>query len=103
ALGRVAILLRTVAFAVLAVGAAAALACSMPVSAAAGSSSSPDTPAGRAVRALLDDAPREALTRVPADFSSSTGYEPVLHDRMAVSPAGSCTSPVPLPDSFPPA
>lgn len=103
ALGPIAILLRTVAFAVLAVGAAATLACSMPVSAAAGSSSSADTPAGRAVRALLDDAPREALTRVPADFSRSTGYEPVLRDRMAVNPAGACSSPVPLPDRFTPA
>lgn len=75
----------------------------MPVSAAAGSSSSPDTPAGHAVRALLDGAPREALALVPPDFSRSAGYEPVLRDRMAVNPVGACSSPVPLPDRFTPA
>src|SRR5699024_6909626 len=78
-------------------------ACSFPVSAAAGSSSPSDTAAGKAVRALLDDAPRDALALVPDDFARTTGYEPALRGGMAVNPVGACSSPVPLPERFTPA
>lgn len=41
-----------------------------------------------------------APTTPPAGFADRLGYHPVVEDGRPVNPAGSCSSPVPLPRSF---
>lgn len=40
---------------------------------------------------------------VPAGFADRVGYRPVVEDGRRVNPAGSCSSPIPLPRRFEPA
>ncbi|MGO3328192.1 hypothetical protein [Gordonia sp. (in: high G+C Gram-positive bacteria)] len=56
----------------------------------------------RAVAELVGSSPGDALTHLPAGFESAMGYRPVLQDSRPVNPAGSCSSPIPLPTGFEP-
>lgn len=62
--------------------------------------SSPDARAQRAVTALLSGSATAAGEATPEDFAATLGYTPVRHGDSMTNPTGSCSSPVPLPDSF---
>lgn len=60
----------------------------------------PDPATRRAVAALLSGSATGARAAVPTDFSQTLGYTPVLDGSAITNPSGSCSSPVPLPQSF---
>ncbi|WP_280426019.1 hypothetical protein [Nocardia carnea] len=86
---------RPAAFAVAGVAAAVSL-LAVPTADAAGPPAD-TTAAAAAVRALTDTA---AAPELPGDFGAVTGYRPAVVDGILVAPAGSCSSPVPLPPEF---
>lgn len=61
------------------------------------------SPAARAVRALVTGSAEQALAAVPEDFAAVRGYTPVIRDGHLVRPDGDCSSPLPLPPEFEPA
>lgn len=65
-------------------------------------SSDLQTPAGRAIDALLSDHPGRAISLMPNDFEQRIGYRPVMVDGMPANPHGACSSPIPLPTAFEP-
>lgn len=60
----------------------------------------PDPGSSAAVAALTSGSAARAAGAVPADFVADLGYVPRLEGRRLVNPAGSCSSPVPLPPEF---
>lgn len=62
----------------------------------------PNLSATTAVRALVGSDPASMMRALPTDFASVMGYRPVLDGHYPINPAGSCSSPVPLPSRFEP-
>ncbi|MCZ4078415.1 phospholipase A2 [Rhodococcus sp. H36-A4] len=76
---------------------AASVAFSVPTASAdAPSGSTIGTETTIAIEALTMHDAADAASKVPPDF----GYSPTIEHDLLVNPAGSCSSPVPLPDEF---
>lgn len=64
---------------------------------------SDSSPAAHAVAAVTTQTAGIAAAAVPDDFASVMGYQPQVRDGLLVDPAGTCSSPIPLPERFTPA
>jgi hypothetical protein len=60
----------------------------------------PSPAATAAVTAVTTRTAGIAATTIPADFESVMGYRPQVRHGLLVDPAGTCSSPVPLPAEF---
>lgn len=80
---------------------AASVAFSVPkASADAPSGSTARTETAIAIEALTMHDASDAASKVPSDFVVDFGYSPTIEHDLLVNPAGSCSSPIPLPDEF---